>query len=521
VVYILSYERFVTVDAAAHIGTAAHLVDELTGSGADVGRLLEPNLAPAPNLLAGFLLTGLVWLAGIEWSERLLLLGYVVSLPAATWGALRSAGPRSADLLAFFALPLTFSFTFLYGFLNFSYSVVLFLVAAGVILRSGRTPTPARSLALSALLVVIFFTHLIGYLEAALLLLIVAGTQVAFARRTLRPQARHVALALLPTAGLTIWFLASSGSADANVWVNPVRKLAGIVSLDWALGSYDRLEWVFCVVAAGALWLLALLAVRRAGRSAVSDPMGVGLALFVIASTAVAVASPEEVASGGSYLSQRLALFPAFGGLLWLARLPLGRREVLAGAAAAVVAGAGLLVVRHDELRSVARIAVDLDPLTACVEERSFLVQANLSTPRFGSLYRLSALGAETGRVTARTNSIYLGNIDWAVPFSVFRFRPEADPYVHLVDPGAFLEDAPPPFDFARFERTGIPVDAVLVFGRPGADAAMLASAGYRRFARQLRERFTQTALSPEGWWELWISKERGASTAPCTPREG
>jgi hypothetical protein len=163
--------------------------------------------------------------------------------------------------------------------------------------------------------------------------------------------------------------------------------------------------------------------------------------------------------------------------------------------------------VRHDELRDIERIVIDLDPVAECVPPRSKVVQANLSEPTFGSSSRLSALSAETGRVTARNDGVDLGNIDWAVPFSVLRFRPDADPYVHLVDPGALIWDVPPPFDFDRFERTTrIGVDAVLVFGRPVSEPETLTSAGYRRFDGQLRERFTQAAVSPEGWWELWMT---------------
>ncbi len=230
--------------------------------------------------------------------EKLLLLGYIAALPAATVFALRSAGRHSPDLLAFFALPLTFSFTFLYGFLNFSYSVVVFLLVAGVVLRSGRDPSPALSVGLSALMLVAFFTHLIGFLEAALLLLLIATCRIAFDRTTLRAQTRHVAVALVPSAVLTLWFVLTSDSTGIAVWGNPPRKLAGILSLEWALASYDRLEWIFCVLAAGALALLALLALRRARFVAVGDPVSAALVLFVVVATTVAVFSPEEVESG-------------------------------------------------------------------------------------------------------------------------------------------------------------------------------------------------------------------------------
>jgi hypothetical protein len=506
ILYVLTFDPFVTVDAAAHIGSSAQLVDMIRGTGFDAGELLEWNPFPAPNVLATFALSTLLWLSGVEWGERLFLLGYLALFPASLVFALRAAGRASSDFLAFFALPLTFTFTFLYGFLNYSYSVVLFLVVAGVVLRLPARPSARQSIALAALLCATYLTHLVGFLESALLVVLISVTLVAFERPLARAQARHLAIALAPSAALALWFVATSESAEATVWGEPLRKLAGIVTLDWALATFDDLEWVFCLLLAGTLWLLGLIALRRALTEGIRDPISVALLGFVAVSLVVATFSPEAVASGGSYLSQRLALFPALGGLLWLSRQRLTQREFGLGAVVAVVAAGGLVAARDAELRELERIARDLAPVAACFPERQTVVQAALARPRAGSLDRLRPLTAETGRLTARTDGLDLGNIDWAVPFSVLHYRDATNPYTHLVDEGRFVEQVPPPLDFERYERrTGVPVDAVLVFGRRAADEATLTSGRYEAFDAQLRDMFDRVQTSPGGWWEAWL----------------
>jgi hypothetical protein len=508
VLYVLTFDPFITVDAAAHIGSSAQLVDMIRETGYDARELLEWHPFPAPNVLATFVLSALLWLSGIEWGERFFLLGYLVAFPASLLFALRAGRRANADLLAFFALPLTFTFTFLYGFLNYSYSIVLFLVIAGVALRLPERPSVWHSIGLGVLLCATYLTHLVGFLESALLVVLIACTVVLFEHRLVRPQARHLMIALGPSAALALWFVASSESADATAWENPLRKLAGIVSLEWALASYDRLEWVFCVILAGTLWALGAVALRRALNEKARDPVAIALLGFVTGSFVLAIFSPEAVESGGSFLSQRLALFPALGGLLWLSRQRLTGRELGAAAIFAVVAAVGLIAARDTELRELERIARDLAPVTACFPRGQTVVQADLARPYAGSLDRLRPLTAETGRLTAPTDSLDLGNIDWAVPFSVLHYKAAVNPYVHLVDEGGFVEEVPPPLDFERYERrTGVPVEAVLVFGRPRADPATLASARHQAFDAQLRDMFERVQISPGGWWEAWLRK--------------
>lgn len=393
IAYILLFSPFVTNDMATHIGSSAAFVDSLAGF--ELGsRFLEWNPWPAPNLLAHLFLSVLIAAAGVESAEIIVLVVYVIALPFAALYAVRST-QEGSEWLAFFVLPLTFSFAFLYGFVNFSYSVVVFLVVAGFVLRTDARMTTRRSVALAALLVLAFFSHFVGYLAACLFVLAVIGVRAACLASRRRTILVHGAIALLPAAVLALIFVVSSESASDISWSGPTRRVAGMVTLTWGTVSYDRLEIIFCLVAAAALWVLIARSAlaRRPWRE--RDPDTIALAVFTLSAALVTVAAPDAVGSGGSYLSERLVLFPVLGVLIWLSRQSLRTVHFVTGAAVAVVAAAGLALVRYDELREIERIADDLAVTIPCVGRQATMVQGNLADVRVGSAGRIDALTAE------------------------------------------------------------------------------------------------------------------------------
>ena len=225
--------------------------------------------------------------------------------------------------------------------------------------------------------------------------------------------------------------------------------------------------------------------------------------------------APDSVASGGSLLSRRLVLFPVLGALLWLSRQQLSRNLLIAAGVAAVVSAIGLASVRYDDLRRVERAAEDLEAITSCVERGSTIVQGNLAYVSFGSGAVLDPHTAEAGRIAAARDGLDLGNIDWDVPFWLQRFRADTNPYTHLIPAGSFVEDVPPPFDFASFEDVaGQPIDYVLLWGRPEMTAETRRSRTWQRVDGELRREYGLAARSPLGLWEIWSRAAGQACTA-------
>ena len=148
--------------------SAKGLSDFVAGSSITASRALEWNFVPVPNLLPELVLAAVMRVIGPHWAERLIVLGYVALLPFAAVWAIRQVRP-GATPLAFLVLALTFNVPFLWGFLNFSYSIVGFLVVGGLLLRWQGQLDSRRTALLAFALVLVFFTHLVGYLEAGLL----------------------------------------------------------------------------------------------------------------------------------------------------------------------------------------------------------------------------------------------------------------------------------------------------------------------------------------------------------------
>lgn len=528
--FVLAFDPFPGEDTATHLVSAKGLSDFVAGSSITASRVLEWNFVPVPNLLPELVLAAVMRVIGPHWAERLIVLGYVALLPFAAVWAIRQVRP-GATPLAFLVLALTFNVPFLWGFLNFSYSIVGFLVVGGLLLRWQGQLDSRRTALLAFALVLVFFTHLVGYLEAGLLAAcMLCAASLASERRSIAFMRAIAALA--PAAVLTLIFLVSTHSAPAVVSFDPLGKLKDLLLLTGSIATYDRFEKLPCAAAALAVWGLVLLALVRSRGRWIARPIPAGVAAFVLLSSFVALFAPDEIRTGGTLGSIRYMLFPVLGAILWLACQKLPSRALFAACTVAVGAAATLAAIRYDELRAIEAAVQDLDSLEACLAAGSTVVQANLRRVHFGSLGRFSQLAAEAGRLTVVRESFNLGTVDWAVPFGLLKFRKETNPYTHLVQPGHryfSVEAAPPPFDLENFEHsTGVPLDYVLVFGRslpqgstetpPWNMSAEQITFARNRFDASLKDRYTLVRTLPRGIWALWANRAsaRDVRTPSC-----
>lgn len=519
VLFVLAFSPFPTVDTAAHLASARGFSEVIGGESDTTSRLLEWNVIPPPNLLPQLALGALVPVVGSHWAERLILVGYVLVFSVAAGWAIWQSRP-GAMLLGFFMLPLTFHLPFLWGFLNFSYSIAGFLLIAGLLMRWGGGLDSSRMMILASALILVFYTHLVGFLEAGLLTVCILGGACILSEKPWAALMR-AAISLAPASILTLVFITTTHSEPVPVSIDletKITSLTNLLSLTTGISTYDRFERIPCVVTGFALWSLVLIGAMTNRWNWIRHPVPLGLTAFVFLSSVVTLFAPEGIGSGGTLGSIRYALFPILGVILWLAHVPLPSRLLLVGATVASLSAFSLNAVRYDELRATEVALQDLRNLETCLSLGSTVVQGNLRRVGFGSLARPSSLAAETGRLAAARDAIDLGNIDWAVPFGLLQFRKEANPYLHLVPPGKGLfriESAPPPFDFEAFEhRTGILVDYVLLFGRtlpPGAvempywgKTQDLIALETKRFESQLNDHYIRVKMSPLGIWELW-----------------
>lgn len=183
----------------------------------------------------------------IETAGRVFLSLCVLALPAATWFFLRQAQPDSQPAFLW-SLLLAYNVFFLEGFLNFDLGVAVGLVAVGLWLRWIAAPRTGAWLATLAVFTLAYFTHLLGFALAGLIVVI----YLALARRPIRDWMWSAALAV---PGVAFYLHSSRVGMTANkvIFHGWDDKLD---SLDMFLhGYWPWLDWVS--LTALAIWFLA------------------------------------------------------------------------------------------------------------------------------------------------------------------------------------------------------------------------------------------------------------------------
>jgi hypothetical protein len=510
-------------DGALHVEGAVTLRRALGGLTGPAAAYLTWFPVPVPNLLPELALAGLTSFLSPYTAEKVLMVGYVISLPLAFRYALRAVR-RDADWLALFAVAVTFNFEANYGFYTFIYSIVLFLVVAGYALRMREGASRRQWGVLGVLLLATYLTHAVGFLEAVIFLAVIlvwprlgstARTRVASALLVL-PVALLVAASLAGLAGLV-----------------PISKVgtrwswfAGTIAMTHGLVSFSRVEFV-----AGALLAVTLVVAVAGSLRRRFDRADDALLVFALVSVLTVVVAPTRLHFGGSYVSERLALFAALGFALWVASNGVPtvalRRAGVVFAAVAV----GLGVVRAPAYADIRNAVNDFSTADGCIARGSTMIQANVHLPNEDhATWKLVPLSEEASRVAAATGGIDLGNVEWSVPYYLLRFKSARDPYRWIPNPPGAVEQVPPNFDLARFERrTGGRVDYVLVTGRAHATAGVLESADWKRLHGQLERMYREVYTSPDGWVDVWERREPRleragqavrASARICGPRQ-
>lgn len=222
------------------------------------------------------------WLAfpfGVELGNRLLMSACMLATPYAMRSFLRARGGN--EELALLTLPLLYNAHLILGFLNFLAAIPLCLFGLALALRHQRAPSRSLALALSAVSLVCFYTHVIPFAFLAL------GVVVIHLGRDVRSLAVGVA-PLLPSAlaagAWLVWSPAGqatvgAASGDAGTTLGPVfRPLAqawdaipmwmtDVLRSDVDDALLVRFTWLL-----GAALLLGMGARLMRGAEAVSYP---------------------------------------------------------------------------------------------------------------------------------------------------------------------------------------------------------------------------------------------------------
>ncbi|HET9225167.1 MAG TPA: hypothetical protein VFR31_00755 [Thermoanaerobaculia bacterium] len=478
-----------TQDGPAHLSMAHALrqYDAPEGSYLREYFVRNPDAVPT-NWFVFFLLGDVLRFLPLPLARNILLSAYVILLPLSARYALR---PRSR-FLAFLSFPFTYNLLLNLGFYNFCFSLPAFLVAVGFWMkRRGRLEIHDTAI-LTLLILWTWFCHPVT-------LAVLVGTLLTLASwRALRlwdwKALVAPVLASAPAVILILSFLQDRIGAKVTdmTFAAKARQLAALYSL---VSLDTRLVFLSGALSA-LLGVLVLMALARRSRKRHLLP-GDGLFFAVLTLVGIYFVAPNEMGQGG-FVTHRLNLFPFLVLILWLGTFsfPEALRTAIRSAGTAIS-----LAFLAAMLAMWAGLNVYLtDILTAAphVEPRSTLLTlsfSNAGEDEDGSgddlTFRTWPFVHAGSHLAARVPLVDLALYEAHEDYFPLTYRPERDPYLHLVRQPLDLEAQPPRVDLSRYPGR---IDYVLLVWPNGSEADVRRQlAGYERVHR-----------SPEGLAELW-----------------
>jgi hypothetical protein len=512
IAFLLAIPRYVTVDGAQHVGGAAMLRDIVEGNAQVHFRYIELASFPPPNVLPELGLALAMLVLDPVAAEKLLQIVYVVAIPLSLLFAARWVRPGS-NWLAVLAVSMTFTFAFQFGFYDFSFAVAFFLLAGAYAWRHREDPTWLEAATFGGLALLVYLSHIVAYAELGVLMATASAWRLFLAWRAGGVQGGVVVVrraipffvGALPSLVLAIEFFVRTHSAAPADFLPIGLQAIGVLGLALGLATAEPLEIVASVGLAVTLLGLVIAAIVIRARS--GPVLRDHDAFFVYAAVAAAIAilSPASVESGGSYIPQRLALFPVYGVALWLAAVNLPRWTTRTADVGWIVIAAVFLVARLPVTMALSADAIEYEALAPCVALGATMIQVNLSLVPRGSLALTDPFTSETGRIAAATQGHDLGNFEGAFPFFLIENHAVNNPYVWLLTRGDGFYLPPPGVDLDRYRtRPEGVVDYVFVVGRPRATLQTLAASDWTNLDRELESGYRRVEVSSSGLVEEW-----------------
>jgi hypothetical protein len=505
VIPIWSFQFFPSQDGPSHLANARIALEYYRPDRAFFRDYYVLNWQPLPNLLAHFLLVGLMAITSPLVAEKLLLSLYVVSFGAAARyavGALR----RDTAFVALFAMVFVWNYPAHMGFYNFSLSVALYLFAAGFWLRRQDSLGVANTVKFGALVLLLYSAHLVAVLMLWITIggIIIWGAVlrgktgrqiwIEIRRRTIGPL-----LASVVPLGLATFFVVRNASAPGTGW--PEKSL-GQRLLRLLVGegliSFDRTEAIISVSAnmffAGVVVFLLLQRRRRNEGAEVRDGLGVltilclGMYFFI----------PDE-GLGGGYIRPRIYLFTYLTGLLWLSTQLYSLRATRVLRAVALAFSVALVIDRWQSYARINRLQAEFVSALEHVPAGSTL-ESVIFSPRACTrdgdevAFRVHPFVHATGYLGALKPIVLLDNYEAGYPYFPVSYRP-------AIEPNRFIGNLTLPTDLLSYSRlTPGRIEYVLVWGGPDV-------VGVRDSDPYIKSLYSQLAI---GFERIYVSPENG-----------
>ncbi|MFZ1688397.1 MAG: hypothetical protein WAU70_13290, partial [Flavobacteriales bacterium] len=383
------------------------------------------------------------------------------------------------------------------GFFNFCLGLALLLFVLGWWLRRTDDWTTRRMIVGMSLFVLLYFTHLMLFTMAILLMMATAFWS-GWKERSVgiaRMQLKRILLLSLPGLVLCTWYFAVTGGEGPKAVAFPFTQ-----RVEWLLNAqplltlvWDQEQPMARLVQAGLL-ILSGAALWHRRKSRAGSPVGDvwGLVAFLLFASCLVL--PDGFASGTIVLV-RLQLLGLILWAVWCGLQPM-HAGLRVGGTALVIAGAlWHLHFHRDALRSLRAEAEDLYTVHAAIGKDATVLPLNYSDNWLH--------GNFSDYLGMWKNTIVLDNFVARYAHAPIRWREEMEPFD---DVGNFDSSLQPCIDLAAWtERTGRTLDHVITVRMPEqpSDSCTIDA------RRQLRDHYDLAFTSPSGAVELFALKHR------------
>ncbi|MGB7572754.1 MAG: hypothetical protein WBN53_02750 [Thermodesulfobacteriota bacterium] len=480
-----AFQYFPSQDGPAHLENA-NIVFDFFHPGRSIFReyyLLNKNLEP--TWLGHFILASLMYVMPIFIVEKIFLSGYVILLPLSIRYALRSIRPDSG-FLTFLMFPFIYNYPLHMGFYSFSYSLAVFFFLMGYWMRNHEQFTLRKMVRLAFLSLLLYFCHIVSLVMAyvgitllALWLILSDLTQdkpgprfdfqvlwKSFERRVI-----PLVLAFLPTIILVVMFLSWQGieSPETGIRRSLYWLLKDLTQME-SLVSFQR-EESLCSIGLGILFAgLFLYLVVLKMRQRRPDRWD-GLLAVILGYVLIYLFAPNAM-SEGSFITDRLNLYPFFAFVLWFG-VPSYLRSVKWGTVLVTIvitaASLGLHTLKYSELNDYLAEYLSGSHL---IEPNKTLLPLAFDSRGHAPDGKALSLKVRpflhaSGYIAAQRHVVEFTNYEaGAYKYFPVLFRSNLNPYDHIGIKDRSIVWEPPQVDFLTYAgRTGGQVDYVLVWG--------------------------------------------------------
>lgn len=392
IIPLLDYSYFPSLDGPAHGYNTQIIKSLLFDENSFYKDFIQINGELVPNWSGHVLLGILSSVFSMATSEKIVQLLLVICLPIAFRKLLKTISPESI-LMSYFIFPFTYSVVFLFGFYNFSISLILlFYTLNYVIVNYGNISKFKQSLILFLLIFLTYFSHALIFLFLVMLI----GIYVLFQliNKALTDQLKLKEIARLFWKKL-LWGLLVFGAPMLLFFTSQLKKnsndLYGFLPVDelltWIVESrpfvvYNytndvvftyKITWVFAIL----IGLVLATYLYKLKTKKIKFKIDFWLVAFVIFLALVFIL-PDTTGAGG-IISIRILLLMLMFLILMLSRIQLPKLLVIPLIIFYLITNDNLLEQRESDWREMDQSAYAMRKVGEKIRENSVVLPFNFS----------------------------------------------------------------------------------------------------------------------------------------------